>query len=177
MAGEVRNGELPLGAIAARVNVERSEREEVTHKRISNTVTSLSGWKVRKGHANRAMLVWDQTKIDKLVTHYATPADQGVQTHTGTSADKANLANDVTPMPGDLSLVSVDSDPAANPGVDNEDDSEMTFDEAVQLELPTTDLLSPQEGTDGHDDEPVRATSPSTAEPGLELESDDWEAF
>jgi hypothetical protein len=68
----VRNGLLLIADLADRVNDDRSEREQLSNKRISDVLRSL-GLTTRAAHANKAALVWEAAKIEELKAHYAPP--------------------------------------------------------------------------------------------------------
>ena len=72
---QAHNGLLLIEGIAERVNGGRSEKEQLTNRRISSILTGL-GLSTRKSGGNKAALVWDDAKIEVLIAHYAQPEDE-----------------------------------------------------------------------------------------------------
>ena len=75
LRNQVLNGLLLINVLAEQVNTDRPEKEHLSNKRISDVLRSV-GLEVRKAHANKAAVIWDEAKIATLARHYAPSAEQ-----------------------------------------------------------------------------------------------------
>jgi hypothetical protein len=117
LASEVKHGSLPLDDIAQRANDGRPERERLSNRKISGLLRLL-GFTLKKGHANKAMLCWDEDKVTRLRVHYRDlgadqTADSELPTESPgqTQSQDAHHANHPIPDPAaqvtEVSVVSV----------------------------------------------------------------------
>jgi hypothetical protein len=110
---------LLVDAVAAWVNKDRPEREQLSNKRISNVLRSL-GFEMKKSHGNKAALVWDEEKVAALKEQYAPPPDESDEQPPGESDDTPHATHATpqgappeTDMPPDA--YSVDGDAIRDP--------------------------------------------------------------
>lgn len=105
LSDRVANALLLVDVIAEAVNAGRSEKERLSNKRIGNILRSL-GLEIKKGHANKAALVWNDEKIAALTAHYwepepeaglASPDEKPVQIPASMGAAVAHHANQTKP--------------------------------------------------------------------------------
>lgn len=133
---EVKGGLLLVAVIANRVNIGRPEKEALTNRQVGD-VLRLLGLTTKKGHANKAALVWDEAAIGRLASHYAdreTDAEEipdvspGIANHANqanpqaseTASDEASAADWVSKVskvsyPGGHTEDFSDRTPAADP--------------------------------------------------------------